>query len=217
MIRDEFYADPTLFDHWRDGIAIRLEQQAARLRPYAWVLAFALPAVLLGAISLVEFVAFLHSLSQGSHAAWNQIFADVITLAAALVAMRLLLQRALEAWPAVQPLPHRLGAVAKHLGLRLPRIERRTVERRGTERCSTERRAGSDSNASFRERQALMAFFSGVKAAGVNVRIARALLKAGIRSPRQLQQASDRQLAAIHGVGVATVRKLRRQFPADAN
>ena len=60
--------------------------------------------------------------------------------------------------------------------------------------------------------EALQRFFAGVRAAGVNVAIAKALFTAGIRSPQQLMAASDRRLVAIRGVGPATVRKLRAQF-----
>lgn len=201
MVRDEFYADPTLFDHWRYHIASWLEQQGIRLRPYAWTLAFTLPAVLLGVISLLEAGSLLYALSLWSgHTPWNQWLASGITLAAALCATHWLVQRALEAWPAASPLPAGLRVLTRRFGLRPP-----PVVCHADSQCAT-----------FRDRQALMAFFSGVKAAGVNVKIARALLKAGIRSPRQLQRASDRQLAAIHGVGAATVRKLRQQFPGDA-
>ena len=62
------------------------------------------------------------------------------------------------------------------------------------------------------EREVLQEFFAGVRAAGVNVSIAKALFAAGVRSSHQLCQASDEQLHAIRGVGPATVRKLRVHF-----
>lgn len=55
-------------------------------------------------------------------------------------------------------------------------------------------------------------FFRAVKAAGINVRIARALYAAGFRSADQVQQASDADLLAAHGIGKATLRKLRVKF-----
>ena len=53
------------------------------------------------------------------------------------------------------------------------------------------------------------AFFERLRAAGVNVRIARALVAGGVRSPEQVRAMSDEELLAIRGVGPATVRKLR--------
>lgn len=55
-------------------------------------------------------------------------------------------------------------------------------------------------------------FFRDVKAAGVNVKIARALYSGGIQSAADLNRRTDQQLLAIRGVGPATVRKLRAHF-----
>lgn len=59
------------------------------------------------------------------------------------------------------------------------------------------------------------AFLAEIRAAGVNVRIARALYTAGVRSPALLIGATDDQLLAIRGVGPATVRKLRQHFSGN--
>ncbi len=60
-----------------------------------------------------------------------------------------------------------------------------------------------------RPRLAGTAFLAEVRRAGVNVRIARALYAAGVRSLGDLRRASDAELLAIRGVGQATVRRLR--------
>jgi len=55
-------------------------------------------------------------------------------------------------------------------------------------------------------------FFREVRAAGVNVRIARALYAAGFRNAEQVRAADDRHLLAMPGIGAATLRKLRVKF-----
>ena len=55
-------------------------------------------------------------------------------------------------------------------------------------------------------------FLTELRAAGVNVRIAQALYKEGLRSPQCVRQANDKRLLDIGGVGPATVRKLRERF-----
>ena len=60
--------------------------------------------------------------------------------------------------------------------------------------------------------QEIRMFFVGARAAGVNVAIAKALFAAGIRSVKHLRASADEQLLQIHGVGPATVRRLRSHF-----
>lgn len=55
-------------------------------------------------------------------------------------------------------------------------------------------------------------FFRAVKAAGINVRIARSLYAAGFRNAAQVRACEDARLLAIPGIGRATLRKLRLQF-----
>jgi hypothetical protein len=55
-------------------------------------------------------------------------------------------------------------------------------------------------------------FFRAVKAAGINVRIARTLYAAGFRNAAQVRGCDDARLLAIAGIGQATLRKLRLQF-----
>jgi len=88
----------------------------------------------------------------------------------------------------------------------------KVIHTRASRTIKPERRKAS----TVSEREAVQAFFSGVRAAGVNVTIARALFNAGVRTPLQLCAASDQRLLAIRGVGPATVRKLRTQFDRAA-
>lgn len=55
-------------------------------------------------------------------------------------------------------------------------------------------------------------FLNELRQAGVNVRIAKALFTAGVRSPEAVRHSSDAALLAIHGVGPATLRRLRETF-----
>ncbi len=195
MSRHEFYADPTLFDQWQSSVGSWVRRLCAKLRPYAWVYAFAIPAALLASVAVAQLAVLFHHLVSPAQPAWNLLLAEGIALVVALAAARRLSRHARGAWPrhiALKSAPWRLAGP----------MERRPED-------SAERKAIARRTA---EREALQRFFSGVKASGVNVAAARALLAGGIRSPRQLRHASDRQLTAIPGVGVATVRKLRRAF-----
>lgn len=90
------------------------------------------------------------------------------------------------------------------------RLSLRILKPRRTARASrTEKPAASTDQPTSRT------FFRHVRTAGINVAIARALFEAGIRSSNHLQQLSDAELLALHGVGPATLRKLRAHFPTD--
>jgi hypothetical protein len=58
------------------------------------------------------------------------------------------------------------------------------------------------------------AYLAGLRAAGVNIRSARALVSAGYLSGTALQHASDTEILAIRGVGPATLKKIRACFRA---
>lgn len=196
MTKHEFYADPTLFDHWQSSAGNWLCAQGGKLCPYGWVIAFATFGGLLVSISLAILGVSLHDTLGRQAPAWNQSLAQGVIAVVALAAAQVLFQRALEAWPRNTRIPRQVLRAAQWVGWRPVRAVVRNAP--------NARRSG--------EREAIQAFFAGVREAGVNVTIARALFAAGIRSPRQLQQASDAQLAAIRGVGPATVCKLRQHF-----
>jgi hypothetical protein len=54
-----------------------------------------------------------------------------------------------------------------------------------------------------------------LRTAGVNVTIAKALVRGGFCTAADLRAATDEQLLAVHGVGPATLRKVRTYFRED--
>lgn len=56
------------------------------------------------------------------------------------------------------------------------------------------------------------AYLAGLRCAGVNVSIARALVSAGYLSAAAVERASDAQILAVRGVGPATLKKIRACF-----
>lgn len=58
-------------------------------------------------------------------------------------------------------------------------------------------------------------FLGRLRSAGLNVKVAKAVYLAGLRSEQQLREANDEALLAITGVGPATVAKLRRYLAKD--
>jgi hypothetical protein len=196
MTKHEFYADPTVFDHWQSHAGGWLHTQGEKVCPYGWALAFsALGAVLVG-VSVALLGLSVHNTLTHHDLFWNQSMAQGVTALAALAGAQLLFRQALDAWPDLAGAPRSVRRAARFVGLH------------------RHARAARNSASAAGEREAIQAFFAGVRDAGVNVSIARALFTAGIRSPQQLMHASDGQLEAIHGVGPATVRKLRARFGA---
>ena len=57
------------------------------------------------------------------------------------------------------------------------------------------------------------AYLADLRSSGVNVRIARALVTAGFFTGAAVRRASDAEILAVHGVGPATLRKIRACFP----
>lgn len=202
MSEHEFYADPTVFDLWHDRAGGWLAVRLARLRPYGWSLLFCGLGVLMFAIALsVLSVSVSLRLTTDVGPTWNQSAAQWLTVLMALLSCHGLLQQALRAWPAERPVPLRLRRLAAGCGYVLPRAQA------GASVAEPPR--GAAAQVAARE---IRTFFAGVRAAGVNVAIAKALFAAGIRSVAQLREADDAQLLQIHGVGPATVRRLRAHF-----
>ena len=205
----EFYADPTVFDVWQGRASDWFCRRSRTLCPYGWTLAFTAMAVLFALTTVGVFSWSLVSRMQGL-AAWNQSMAQVITIMMALLACQAMLQQALQSWPAGIVMPRRLRRLVRLCGWEVPATALPVKPGHQTRRRVHQ---PDDQKAPVTPgRQAIQAFFSGVRAAGVNVTIARALFSAGIRTPRQLCHASDERLLKIRGVGPATVRKLRYYF-----
>jgi len=202
MSENEFYADPTVFDLWQERASGWLGARLARLRPYVWSLLFSGLGLLMSVIAAsVLAVSLYQRLSSGMDPAWNQSAAQWLTVLMALLSCHSLLQQALRAWPREQPLPRRLQRLAAWCGHFPLKADGRASAPQPQFRGDTPGAA-----------QEIRAFFAGVRAAGVNVAIARALFAAGIRSLSQLRQTDDAQLLRIRGVGPATVRRLRAHF-----
>lgn len=204
MRKHEFYADPTLFDQWQRSASDWFCEKSDKIRPYGWTIGFALLGAALILVSLTALGFSLHSAASRLAPAWNQALARGVTAVAALAAAQALLRQALDAWPQNTRIPAQVLKAGRYVGWR-PMRPVRAANVAVTKSVEKRSQSGPDG-------EALQRFFAGVRAAGVNVAIAKALFAAGIRSPQQLMAASDRRLVAIRGVGPATVRKLRAQF-----
>jgi hypothetical protein len=207
----EFYADPTVFDCWQSRASDWFCRRSRKLCPYGWTLAFASMAALFAVTAAAVFVwTLIGRMSGDGLLAWNQSMAQVITIMMALLACQALLQQALKSWPVGIPMEQRLRRLVSLCGWKVPAaaLPLKTLSQRQAQcRQSDARKAPVAPS-----REDIQAFFASVRAAGVNVTIARVLFNAGVRTPRQLCSASDENLLAIRGVGPATVRKLRDHF-----
>lgn len=200
MTEHEFYADPTVFDLWQDRTGGWFSVLIGRLRPYLWSIAFsALALLFLGiALTVLGHSVYLR-IASGTSLAWNHSFAQWLTVLMSLLFCHGLSEQALKAWPRDRVFPVWLQELVRVCGFQAcpapiaaPVLANRVEE-----------------SAAVRD---LRAFFVGARAAGVNVAIARALFAAGIRSVAHFRATEDAQLLQIHGVGPATVRRLRTHF-----
>jgi len=202
MREHEFYAHPTLFDEWHATVALWLCRQNERFGPFAWVAGFAFLGAAMLVVSAAALAVTVHASAGGVGVPWNQSLAQGVTAVAALAAAQAMFRQALGAWPQDRCIPVRMRHAARYVGWQpVPRCVDSPVAPSAQKRPKP--RAQSES---------LRAFFTGVRDAGVNVSIAKALFIAGIRSPGHLRAASDQMLVSIPGVGPATVRRLRAQF-----
>jgi len=202
MTEHEFYADPTVFDHWQSHAGDWLRVRGEKIRPYLWVIAFALAGAVMLSISLLVFSVIVHATAAQLAPAWNQSLAQGTTAIVALATAQCLFRQALEVWPESIRLPKWLREAGPYVGWQ-PVTQAKSIKAKRPPKSAP-------------EPEAVRAFFAGVRAAGVNVAIAKALFAAGIHSPRQLLKVSDRKLIAIRGVGPSTVHKLRVQFGKQA-
>ena len=112
MSDHEFYAQPTVFDHWHASIGNWLCARLSVLCPYSWVIGFGI----LGSVFLITAMAVLTvTLSRGIDSTvlfWNDSIAQGLTVVVGLTAAQTLFRQALDAWPAEAGLPaawQRLG------------------------------------------------------------------------------------------------------------
>lgn len=209
MSDHEFYAEPTVFDHWQTRIGSWLCSRFSGLCPYGWVIGFGVLGLVFLVIAMAAFALILNSSADSSPLVWNQSIAQTLIVLIGLTAAQMLFRQALVGWPSQIELPVFWRRMGCYIGSQQP-IRQQSAKQ--TVATTELYRPNPVPKQSAEDRQAIQDFFAGVRAAGVNVAIAKALFGAGIRSPRQLLKARDRHLHAIHGVGPATVRKLRAQF-----
>ena len=205
MYEHEFYADPTVFDQWHDSTGSWVGSGLEKLSPFSWALGF---CSLAAAFLLVAVGVFIDSLQYGgqgeSVVLWKQALAQGLTVIIALTASSGLFGQAIKAWPRQVRVADALRGLVGLAGVR--EQQRRTVLNRAADTSS------KNQGDPVADRQAVQEFFAGVRAAGVNVAIAKALFTAGVRTVRHLNNTEDSALYGIHGVGPATVRKLRAYF-----
>ncbi len=205
MMKHDFYADPTVFDYWQNNARDWICERFGRLCPYAWSFAFLLIGL---SCALIGISVFLNMLVQAvgglNPVAWNQLAAQTLTLLIALIATPAPFKLALKAWPERQ-LPDSMAAATTRRG-------RDTGDSMGE---PPQDAAPVPPAVNPAEHEAVQDFFAEVRAAGVNVAIAKTLFGAGIRSAQQLRNVSDPDLLNIRGVGPATLHRLRTHFKAS--
>lgn len=208
MSEHEFYAAPTVFDLWQDRTGGWLGAHVAKLRPYVWSIAFSsLATFVLGIAGIVLVCSVYQRVSSDLSVAWNHSMAQWLTVLMALLSCHALLEQALRAWPQDRALPLRWQKLVSLCGFRPPVA----AADRPSDAGPAPARSVTNGAKGVTARE-IRIFFVGARAAGVNVAIAKALFAAGIRSVSQLRATDDEQLLQIHGVGPATVRRLRAQF-----
>lgn len=201
MPKHEFYAEPTVFDHWQSSAECWCLRWGEKFAPYLWFSAFCGLALTFVLIAMSVFLNLLLYRFGVQPQGWNQAMAQGVTAITALLASQHLLYQAVRALPDDANLPSYVravldlvvGSATTGAGGSTDRVENRQPDRRAAD-------------------PTLQEFFAGVRAAGVNVSVARTLFIAGIRSPRQLRACTDEQLLELRGIGPATVRKLRNHF-----
>jgi len=204
MLEHEFYADPTVFDQWQNNTGNWFGSGLEKLSPFSWALGFCGLAAAFLLVAIGVFIVSLQHSGPGETAVlWNQALAQGVTVIIALTVSASLFKEAIKAWP---------RTIANSDGFRP--LAGFAVWRKSQQAQLTG--ISHDSPKSplniAADRQAVQEFFAGVRAAGVNVAIAKALFAAGVRSAQVLNRAEDSYLYGIHGVGPVTVRKLRAHF-----
>ena len=203
MFEHEFYADPTVFDQWQNNTGNWFGSGLEKLSPFSWALGFCALAATFLLVAMGVFIdSLLHSAAGATVEMWNQTLAQWVTFILALTASAGLFKQAIKSWPRQFGLSDGFGALTACGGWRK---SRRAALTNASSTSQTPQMLATD-------RQAVQEFFSGVRAAGVNVTIAKALFAAGVRTTQHLSRTEDSDLYAIHGVGPATVRKLRAHF-----
>jgi len=201
MLEHEFYADPTVFDQWQNNTGNWFGSGLEKLSPFSWALGFCGLAAAFLLVAIGVFIDSLqHSAPGGTAEMWNQTLAQGVTFIIALTASAGLFKQAMKSWPRQFRISDGFAGLAGFVGWRKP-------QQAALINASPTTPLNHAAN-----RQAVQEFFTGVRAAGVNVAIAKALFAAGVRTAQHLNHTEDSDLYSIRGVGPATVRKLRSYF-----
>ena len=204
MFEHEFYADPTVFDQWQNNTGNWFGSGLEKFSPFSWALGFCGLAAAFLLVAVGVFVDSLQHSAPGNTAeVWNQTLARWVTFMLALTASAGLFKQAKKSWPRQFGIPDGFRGLAGFAGWR--KAQQAAPIHASSASSQTPLNLAAD-------RQAVQEFFTGVRAAGVNVVIAKALFAAGVRTVQHLSQVDDSDLHSIHGVGPATVRKLRAHF-----
>lgn len=206
---DELYCDRT----WFDVLGARCAQQLGRCVPQnraeIWTHAFALFAAL-----CVAWAAGLATQCMLFERPANQCLAQLVAAGLLLAAARHFL--AATGMSARGALSRRKPVVRDRRRTRGESTQHVAASRIAAPGLPAKSPAGGRPNGRPAERSMVECdarlFFGAVKAAGINVRIARTLYVAGFRSAAQVRACEDAHLLAIDGIGRATLRKLRVQF-----
>ena len=204
MLEHEFYADPTVFDQWQNNTGNWFGSGLEKLSPFSWALGFCGLAAAFLLVAIGVFIdALQHSGPGGAAEMWSQTLAQGVTFIIALTASTGLSKQAMKSWPRTIAISGGFRGLAGFAGWRKP--QQAALISVSNASPNTPLNLAAD-------RQAVQEFFAGVRTAGVNVAIAKALFAAGVRSAQHLSRTEDSYLYGIHGVGPVTVRKLRTHF-----
>ena len=196
------YRQPTIYDQLWLALARGLRCPAWLQGRRAWGWAFGLLSLLFGVIGAAF---LLNALAPGEGGS------ALASLGSALLSLGVFRHFVRCAQPLLQAQTHRRAAPARV-------VERaaRPVVVPGVAQTATRLPADAlampgvrPSGQAAAERRA---FLAGLRDAGVNVGIARALVAAGYLSGAAVRRASDAEILAIRGVGPATLRKIRAGF-----
>lgn len=191
----DYYVHPTLFDGWQAAAARYLRAGYRCACSYGWGWGFAAVALLCYlSVALIMANAAVAGSAASAAAGWSSSLATAIAGAMALGGGVRFQQLARQALAQPAPIPQARPILSPRTQAARPRPP-----------------AGASADASRQLRE----FFTGVRLAGINVAIARALFSAGIRTPEQVMASSDARLLRIQGVGPATLRRLRHHFRRD--
>jgi hypothetical protein len=198
---DELYQDPTWFDALGAWCLHHCRRCLPRQRAQLWTTGFTLFAAL-----CVTWAAGLATHCVVYELPWNQCAAQLLAAGMLLIAARHFLVATESSARGALP-RNKLVTRSREPDKAQPQVVSRTRTR-----VAPVHGPRSPTPATVQAGADPQLFFRAVKAAGINVRIARALYAAGFRNGEQVRACADAHLLAIPGIGPGTLRKLRVQF-----